>query len=205
MIVLGLTGSIGMGKSTTAQMFRDARIPVHDADACVHKLYEGEAVPVVEALFPGTTADGRVDRARLAQAVLGNDDAMKKLEAAIHPLVQQAKADFLDRARAQGADLAIVDIPLLFETGGDKQVDGVIVVTADPEEQRRRVLGRKGMTEEKFEAILQRQVPDAQKRARADFIIDTGLGFDHARQSVAEIIENVRSVDWQAGKRIVEN
>lgn len=205
MIVLGLTGSIGMGKSTTAQMFRDEGVPVHDADACVHALYEGKAVPVVEALFPGTTKNGAVDRAKLAQAVLGNSDAIKKLEAAIHPMVQAEKLAFIRRAQANNEPLVVLDIPLLFETGGDKQVDGIVVVTASAEEQRRRVLERPDMTEDKLESILKRQTPDSEKRARADFIIDTELGLEHARQRVREIVRAVQSGDWEAADHSVEN
>lgn len=188
MIVLGLTGSIGMGKSTTARMFAEAGIPVHDADATVHELYAGRAAPLIEAAFPGTVVDGVVDRARLAAAVLGDDAAMKRLEAIIHPLVREEKLRFLARHRAAATPLVVLDIPLLFEGGGDRDVDCTLVVTADAEVQRQRVLSRPGMTEDKFRAVLARQMSDAEKRRRADYIIDTGLGMEHARAEVARII-----------------
>ncbi len=188
MIKAGLTGSIGMGKSTTAEMFRDAGIPVYDADATVHALYEGEATPLIEEAFPGTTHNGKVDRALLSKHVVGNADAMKKLETIVHPLVHAKEQEFLRTSQSNGAPIVVLDIPLLFETGGRNRVDIVIVVSANAEEQKRRVLARKGMTEEKFEAILARQVPDREKREKADFIIDTDQGFDHARDQVTKII-----------------
>lgn len=193
MKVYALTGSIGMGKSTTAAMFRDLGIPVHDADAAVHALYAGRAVPVVEALFPGTTRDGVVDRALLSGRVIGNEEAMRKLEEAVHPLVREEEARFLREAKAAGAPFVILDIPLLFEKGGESRVDGVIVVTADAAEQRRRVLARPGMSPEKFEAILARQTPDAQKRARAHFIVTTDNGIEDARRQVEAIAERLRA------------
>lgn len=188
MRIVGLTGSIGMGKSTTAAMFAEAGIPVHDADATVHRLYSGRAAPLVEAAFPGTVVDGVVDRERLGAAVIGNDDAMKRLESIVHPLVRAEEVAFLEQARASGAPFAILDIPLLFETGGDRRVDAVIVVSADAAIQRKRVLERAGMSEARFEAILARQVPDAEKRARADFVIDTGHGMEAARAAVRDVI-----------------
>ncbi|RRH88880.1 dephospho-CoA kinase [Mesorhizobium tamadayense] len=188
MIVLGLTGSIGMGKSTTAKMFTDAGVPVHDSDEAVHRLYAGKAAPLVEAAFPGTTKAGVVDRAKLAERVLGDPAAMKKLEAIIHPLVRADADAFLAGHRAAGAPLAVLDIPLLFETGGRDRVDKVVVVTAPADIQRARVLERPGMSEEKFAAILAKQVPDAEKRRRADFIVDTGQGFEAARAAVKAII-----------------
>jgi dephospho-CoA kinase len=191
MIVLGLTGSIGMGKSTTARMFADEGVPVHDSDATVHKLYKGEAAPVVEGLFPGTTVEGKVDRERLAKAVVGNPDALKKLERAIHPLVRRDADRFVEEHRSKGTPLVVLDIPLLFETGGTWRVDKVLVVTAPAEVQRARVLARPGMTEEKFEKILSRQVPDGEKRRRADFLIDTSHGMDAARQAVRGIIDQL--------------
>jgi dephospho-CoA kinase len=201
MKVLALTGSIGMGKSTTATMFRELGIPVHDADAAVHALYAGQAAPVVEALFPGTTRDGVVDRALLSAQVIGNEAAMRKLEAAIHPMVREEEAAFLRAASASGVPFVILDIPLLFEKGGENRVDGVIVVTADEEEQRRRVLSRTGMSVEKFEAILARQTPDAQKRAKADFLVDTGNGMDAARAQVGQIAARIRSGQWRPRER----
>ena len=189
MIKAGLTGSIGMGKSTTANMFREAGVPVYDADATVHALYEGEATPLIEKAFPGTTKNDKVDRAILGSKVLGNPEAMKKLEAIVHPLVHEKEQDFLKEAKKSGSNLVILDIPLLFETGGKNRVDVIIVVSASEEEQRRRVLAREGMTEEKFEAILARQVPDAEKRKQADFVIDTGKGMQAANDQVKSIIE----------------
>ncbi|TGQ74592.1 MAG: dephospho-CoA kinase [Mesorhizobium sp.] len=188
MIVLGLTGSIGMGKSTTAKMFSDAGVPVHDSDETVHRLYSGKAVPLVEAAFPGTTADGVVDRVKLGARVLGDAAALKQLEAIIHPLVRADADAFLARHRAAGAPIAVLDIPLLFETGGRGRVDKVVVVTASAEIQRERVLARPGMTEEKLASILAKQVPDAEKRRLADFIIDTGEGLEVARAAVGEVI-----------------
>lgn len=191
MIVLGLTGSIGMGKSTTARMFEDFGVPVHDSDEAVHRLYRGKAAPLVEAAFPGTTVDGVVDRAKLADRVLGDRAALKRLEALVHPLVRADATAFLKRHHVAGAPLAVVDIPLLYETGGEERVDQVVVVTAEPRIQRARVLARPGMTEEKFEKILAKQMPDAQKRRLADFVIDSGLGMDAAREAVASIIEQL--------------
>ena len=188
MIVLGLTGSIGMGKSATAKMFAEAGVPVHDSDETVHRLYAGKAAPLVEAAFPGATQAGVVDRVKLAGKVLGDPAALRKLEAIVHPLVRADADAFLAKHRAAGAPIAVLDIPLLFETGGRDRVDKVVVVTASPEIQRERVLARPGMSEEKFASILAKQVPDAEKRRRADFIIDTGLGFDAARKAVGAII-----------------
>ncbi len=193
MIVLGLTGSIGMGKSTTAGFFREAGIPVHDADASVHALYGGKAVEPVGAAFPGVVVDGRIDRAALGAVVLKDADAMKRLEAIVHPLVRSEEQQFLANARKSGADMVVLDIPLLFETGGDARVDGVVVVSCGEVEQRRRVLARPEMTVEKFEVILARQLPDAQKRQRADFTVDSGLGFEAARQQVEAIIAQIRA------------
>lgn len=189
MIVLGLTGSIGMGKSTTAKMFAEAGVPVHDSDEAVHRLYAGKAAPLVEAAFPGTTISGVVDRTELARRVLGDAAALKRLEAIIHPLVRADADAFLARHRAAGAPLAVLDIPLLFETGGRDRVDKVVVVTASDDIQRARVLARQGMSEEKLASILAKQVPDAEKRRLADFIIDTGQGLEAARAKVDAIIK----------------
>ena len=189
MIVLGLTGSIGMGKSTTARMFVEQGVPVHDSDEAVHRLYAGAAAPLVEAAFPGTTRDGVVDRALLAARILGDADAIRRVEAIVHPLVRADADAFLARARASGAPLAVLDIPLLFETSGTGRVDKVVVVTAPAEVQRQRVLARPGMTEEKFRAILARQVPDAEKRRQADFIVDSSQGMEAARDQVRAIID----------------
>jgi dephospho-CoA kinase len=188
MIILGLTGSIGMGKSTTAAMFEAMGVPVNDADAVVHELYRGQAVQPVGDAFPDAIVDGVVDRNRLSALVLGNPAALKRLESIVHPLVRGVETAFLDHHRAAGTPLVVLDIPLLFEVGAEGRVDRVAVVTAPAEVQRDRVLGRPGMTEQKFEAILSKQVPDAEKRARADFVIDTGQGMEPARQAVAHII-----------------
>jgi len=188
MIVLGLTGSIGMGKSATAKLFVEAGVPVHDSDETVHRLYSGKAAPLVEAAFPGTTQAGVVDRVKLAGKVLGDPAALRKLEAIIHPLVRADADAFLAKHRAAGARLAVLDIPLLFETGARSRVDKVVVVTASPDIQRERVLARPGMSEEKFSSILAKQVRDAEKRRQADFIIDTGNGFDAARKAVEAVI-----------------
>jgi dephospho-CoA kinase len=191
MIVLGLTGSIGMGKSATAKMFAEAGVPVHDSDEAVHRLYAGKAAPLIEAAFPGVTVAGVVDRTKLGGKVLGDPAALKRLEAIVHPLVRADADAFLQRQRAAGAPLAVLDIPLLFETGGRDRVDKVVVVSAAPEIQRERVLARPGMSEDKLAAILARQVPDAEKKRLADFVIDTGRGFDAARADVASIIHRL--------------
>jgi dephospho-CoA kinase len=188
MIILGLTGSIGMGKSTTAAMFAAEGVPVNDADAVVHELYRGKAVPLVGAAFPDAIVDGLVDRNRLSASVLGDPAALKRLEAIVHPLVREAETEFLARHRAAGTPLVVLDIPLLFEVGAEGRVDRVAVVSAPADVQRSRVLARPGMTVEKFEAILAKQVPDAEKRARADFVIDTGRGLEPARADVVRII-----------------
>lgn len=189
MLVVALTGSIGMGKSTTSAMFAERGVPVWDADAAVHRIYGpgGAAVAAVEALFPGVTGPDGVDRAALSAHVLGDPDRLRQLETLVHPLVGQDRAGFLAEARAAGAPLALVDVPLLFETGGEAYVDAVIVVSCDAAIQRARVLARPGMTEAKLDAILARQTPDAIKRSRADFVVDTGQGLDHAREQVAAI------------------
>lgn len=184
--ILGLTGSIGMGKSATADMFRRRGVPVHDADAAVHALYRGRAAPLIEKAFPGTVTDGAVDRAKLGAAVLGHSERMKELEAIVHPLVHEEEEAFLQRASTY--PIAVLDIPLLFETGGERRCDAVLVVTAAPEVQWERVLKRPGMTEEKLAAILDKQMPDAEKRRRAHFIIDTGRGFAFAEAQVRAVL-----------------
>lgn len=191
MIRLGLTGSIGMGKSATATMFREAGIPVHDSDAAVHRLYAGAAAPLIEAAFPGTVKDGVVDRALLGAAVLNNDAAMKKLESIIHPLVTETTLTFLATAEKAGHRLVVLDVPLLFEVGRDRDCDAIVVVSADPSVQRERVLARPGMTEAKFQAIVARQIPDSEKRRRAHFVIDTGRGFEAARRAVKDVIRTL--------------
>ena len=188
MRVVGLTGSIGMGKTTTAAMFAARGVPVHDADAAVHALYGGAALAPIEAAFPGITADGRVDRARLAKRVVGDADALARLESIVHPLVRESQDMFLHDKRAAGARLVVVDVPLLFEAGGLDRVDVVVVVTADRETQRARVLARPGMTEEKFQALLARQVPDEEKRRRAHFLVESGRGFEGAERDVGAVL-----------------
>jgi dephospho-CoA kinase len=200
MLILGLTGSIGMGKSTTGKMFAEAGIPVHDSDAAVHRLYEGEAVPLIEAAFPGTTADGRVDREKLAQQVVGKPEAFRTLEGIVHPLVRAAAGRFLREAEAKGARMVVLDIPLLFETGGEGRVDAIVVVSAPPAVQRARVLGRPGMTEERMAAILAKQMPDAEKRRRAHFVVDTSRDFDSARAQVRGIVRAVAAIPGRALK-----
>lgn len=192
MIVLGLTGSAAMGKSTTAKFFAEENVPVFDADAVVHRLYTGDAAPLIEQAFPGVTASGKVDREKLAAQVLGNPDALKKLEALIHPMVRDARAKFLREMRKMDSDIVVFDIPLLFETGADREVDAVVVVTAPAEMQRRRVFERPGMTEEKFAAILARQLSDAEKRKRADFLVDSSRGLEDARKQVRDILHRLR-------------
>ncbi|MGH6859563.1 MAG: dephospho-CoA kinase [Phyllobacterium sp.] len=191
MIVLGLTGSIGMGKSTTAGMFVDAGVPVYSADETVHRLYAGEAVPLIEAAFPGTTAHGKVDRSRLSAAVMGNKSALRKLETIIHPLVRKEENRFRQEALDQGTGLIVLDIPLLFETAAQSRVDKILVVTAPEAVQRKRVLAREGMTPQKLDAILARQMPDAEKRVLADFVIDTSHGVAAAKVEVRRIIDSL--------------
>lgn len=191
MFVIGLTGSLGMGKSTTARFFAEAGVPVHDADAVVHQLYEGAAVAAIEATFPGTATNGKVDRTKLAARVLDDPVAFERLEEIVHPLVQHAEQRLIAEAEARGEKVAVLDIPLLFETGGDARVDAVVVVSAPPEVQRSRVLERPGMSIEKLEAILAKQMPDAEKRRRADFVVDTSQGYDAARAQVREILDTV--------------
>ncbi len=193
MIVLGLTGSIGMGKSTTAKLFAEAGVPVYDADATVHKIYQGEAAPAIEAAFPGTTVNGKVDRNRLSAQVVHDPVAMKRLEQIVHPMLRSHHQKFLQDAEQAGAPVAVIDVPLLFETGGEQRVDAVLVVTTTPEIQRQRILARDNMTHEKLDAILARQLPDAEKRRRADFVVDTSDGLEPVRARIRDILD-------QAGK-----
>jgi dephospho-CoA kinase len=188
MIILGLTGSIGMGKSTTAKLFAQAGVPVYDADATVHKIYEGEAVPAIEAAFPGTTVGGKVDRNRLSAQVVHDPAAMRRLEGIVHPMLGASRQKFLHDAEQSGAPVAVVDVPLLYETGGEKRVDAVVVVTTTPEIQRQRVLARENMSGERLDAILARQLPDAEKRKRADFVVDTSHGLDPVRARIRDIL-----------------
>ena len=188
MIRLGLTGSIGMGKSVTAQMFRDEGIPVHDADQTVHDLYAGPSAELIDEAFPGVLLDGKVDRQRLSARVIHHPEAMAKLEAIIHPLVRLKEEAFLKEAERSGASLVVLDIPLLFETHAQLRVDKILVVTAPVETQRQRVLARPGMSPDKLKTILAKQMPDPQKRAKADYVINTGLGLDKAREEVRKLI-----------------
>ncbi|WP_424363866.1 dephospho-CoA kinase [Methylocystis parvus] len=189
MIRVGLTGSIGMGKSTTAEMFREAGVPVLDSDRIVHDLYRGAAVAPIEAAFPGVTVDGAIDRGRLAERVLRDPASLKKLEDIVHPLVWAARDQFLKDEEEKGTRIVVYDVPLLFETGAEKTVDAIVVVSAPEDVQKARVLARPGMTEEKFAAILAKQVPDAEKRARADFVVHTEKGLDAARAEVQAILD----------------
>jgi dephospho-CoA kinase len=199
MFILGLTGSIGMGKSTTANFFREAGVPVHDSDAAVHRLYEGEAVAPVESAFPGVTVDGRIDRTKLSAQVVGNPDAIKRLEAIVHPLVRATTQRFIAENTARGSRVIVLDIPLLFETGGEKNVGAVVVVSAPADVQRARVLSRPGMTAERLDALLARQMPDAEKRTRAHFVVDSSRSFDSARDQVRGIL---RAIAALPGRRI---
>ncbi len=203
MIVLGLTGSIGMGKSTTTAMFADEGAVVWNADDAVHRLYEagGAAVGPVGDAFPGVVVDGAVDRARLAAALGRNDEAFRRLERIVHPLVAKGRMEDLVQAGRDGVRLVVLDIPLLFETGGDAGVDAVVVITAPAAVQAERVLARSGMTRERFEAILARQMPDAEKRRRADFVIDTGVGLEATRARVCEIVGMVLADGWVRPRR----
>lgn len=191
MRVIGLTGSIGMGKSTTAKLFAEAGVPVYDADATVHRVYASEAAPAIEAAFPGTTENGAVDRVKLSAQVVGNPEAMKRLEAIVHPMLRRYHEAFLVEAEASGAPVAVIDVPLLFETGGDRRVDAVVVVSTAPDVQRQRILARDNMTTDKLDAILSRQMPDAEKRRRADFVVDTTHGLEPVRAAIRDILEAV--------------
>lgn len=200
MKVIGLTGSIGMGKSTTLRLFAEEGCAVWDADAAVHRLYGpgGAAVAPVEALFPGViSSGGGIDRHQLAERLRRDPGGFRELEAIVHPLVRADREGWLEQVRAAGSALAVVDVPLLFETGGDAGVDAVVVVSTSPEEQRRRVLARPGMTEARFEQILARQTPDEDKRARADFVIDTGGTVEEARDQVRVILWRLSTPDWR--------
>ncbi|WP_291868931.1 dephospho-CoA kinase [Bradyrhizobium sp.] len=191
MIVLGLTGSIGMGKSTTAKLFAEAGVPVYDADAAVHQLYEGEAAPAIEAAFPGTAPGGKVDRQKLSARVVHDPAAMKQLEQIVHPMLGASRQKFFRDAEQSGAPVAVVDVPLLYETGGERRVDAVVVVTTSAENQRARIMERGTMTSEALDAILARQLPDAEKRKRADFVVDTSHGLDPVRAQIRDILQQV--------------
>lgn len=192
MKIIGLTGSIGMGKTTTAEMFKKHGVPTIDADQIVHQLYENEAVALIEEAFPGTTDSKTVDREKLSASVIGQPDSFKKLEAIIHPLVRQKQDEFIKSHREQGTDLVLLDIPLLFETGAQSRVDIVVVVTCDPEIQKKRVLARKNMNIDKFNAILKKQLPDTEKRKLADHIVDTSVSFEETEAQVIALLSNLR-------------
>ncbi|MBY6241800.1 dephospho-CoA kinase [Methylosinus sp. Sm6] len=198
MLTIGLTGSIGMGKTTTADMFRAEGVPVYDSDRAVHEIYSGPDAARIEMLFPGTLVDGVVDRAKLAARVLGDPEALRRLEALVHPIVLEKRKAFVEERRRAGDRLVLFDIPLLFETGGDDDVDAIVVVTAPRAVQRERVLARPGMTEEKFAAILAKQIPDEEKRRRADFVVHSDRGPDFAREQVRLILKELRSREAKA-------
>lgn len=195
--VLCLTGSMGMGKSTAARFFAEAGVPVHDSDAVVHALYEGEAVPLIEEAFPGSTAGGKVDRTRLGAMVLGDRAALSRLEAIVHPLVFASREKFLAAAESRGVPVVVLDVPLLFETGADRRCDAVVVVSAPADVQHRRAMERPGMTQEKFAAVLAEQMPDAEKRRRADFILDSSQDFDHTRAQIRDILQRIAKMPPQ--------
>jgi dephospho-CoA kinase len=197
--IVCLTGSLGMGKSRTAQFFAEEGVPVHDSDAVVHALYEGAAAPLIERAFPGATAGGKVDRAKLAAMIVGDAAALARLEAIVHPLVAATRDKFLAQAHAEGAAVVVLDVPLLFETGAQHDCDAVVVVSAPPEVQRQRAMERPGMTEEKFAALVGRQMPDEEKRALADFVVDTSQSFDHARAQIRDILRMVAKMRGRAG------
>jgi dephospho-CoA kinase len=203
--VLCLTGSLGMGKSATAQLFAEAGVPVHDSDGVVHELYQGEAVAAIEQAFPGSTAGGKVDREKLGAMVLEDAAALARLEAIVHPLVGKARQQFIADAQARGVPVVVIDIPLLFEIGGEQRCDAVVVVSAPPEMQRARAFKRPGMTEEKLAAILARQVPDVEKRRRADFIVDTSRDFGHARAQVHDILRVVADLRANRSRQGTDN
>ncbi|WP_454852889.1 dephospho-CoA kinase [Rhizobium binxianense] len=193
MLRIGLTGSIGMGKSTTGKLFADAGVPVNDSDSVVHDLYSGEAAPLVDAAFPGTMKNGSVDRQELGRHLVLDPDGFRRLEAIVHPLVRKREAEFLEKQRAAGAEMVLLDIPLLFETHAEERVDVVVVVSTDPQIQRQRVLARPNMTEEKFNMILSRQVPDAEKRRRADYLVDTSGSIQETREQVENIVADLKA------------
>ncbi len=202
MITLGLTGSIGMGKSATAAMFAEEGCPVYDADAEVHRLYAkgGAAVAPVEAAFPGVEEDGAIDRAKLSARVVGDNEALQRLNGIVWPLLGAARRDFFRKAEEDGVAIVVLDIPLLFETGGERNMDAVVVVSAPADVQRQRVLAREDMSEAKLDAILARQMADAEKRARAHFVVDTSRGFDAARAQVRDIIAALKHPDWRSSR-----
>jgi dephospho-CoA kinase len=202
MLVIGLTGGIGMGKSAAAVHFSRSGIPVFNADSCVHRLYEGDAVPPIEAAFPGVTRNGKVDRALLAAQLTGKPERLKELESIVHPMVVRREIEFLQEQEKKGAVLAVLEIPLLFETGADKRVDVTVVLSAPRHVQRERVLARPGMTVEKLEHLLARQLPDEEKRARADFVVDSGTGLTDMHREIDTLIESLRGRPGRVMERL---
>jgi dephospho-CoA kinase len=202
MLVIGLTGSIGMGKSAAAAHFRARGVPVCDADAEVHRLYEGEAVPAIAAAFPGAVREGKVDRGLLAQEVAGSPQKLKQLETIVHPMVVRAEVDFLRAQEKRGAALAVLEIPLLFETDARSRVDVSVVVSAPEEVQRARVLARPGMAPAKLEALLKRQLSDAEKRARADYVVDTGTSHADMERQIDKILDSLRGREGRVMERL---
>jgi dephospho-CoA kinase len=202
MLVIGLTGGIGMGKSAAAEHFARRGVPVFSADAYVHRLYEGEAVGPIEAAFPGVTHGGRVDRKLLAEQVASSPERLKVLEGIVHPMVVKAEIDFLREQEKKGAALAVLEIPLLFETGAEARVDVTIVLSAPAEAQRKRVIERVGMTEEKFAGLVARQLPDADKRTRADFIVDSGTSLADMRGEIDRLIESLHNREGRVMERL---
>jgi dephospho-CoA kinase len=202
MLVIGLTGSIGMGKTTAAALFAARGVPVFDADAEVHRLYAGEGVAAIEAVFPGAIREGRVDRSLLAKEIAASPEKLRALEAIVHPMVARAEIAFLREAEASGADFAVLEIPLLFETDAHARVDVSVVVSAPEHVQRTRVLKREGMSEEKLAHLVKRQLPDAEKRARADFVVDSGASLDNMRDQVDTILDSLRGREGRVMERL---
>jgi dephospho-CoA kinase len=198
MLIIGLTGSIGMGKTAIADYFAGQGIPVLDADSIVHRLYEGEAVLHIEHIFPGTTANGKVDRAKLSQAVMRMPNGFQRLEAIVHPLVVHEKWEFVNNCHAAEKPMCVIDTPLLFEAGGEELVDVIVVASAPEDVQTERVMQRPGMTPEKLDAIMARQLPDAEKRKRADFVIETGGPWEETQQQLDELLESLKNCDGDA-------
>jgi dephospho-CoA kinase len=205
MLVIGLTGGIGMGKSAAAERFAEHGIPVFNADLCVHRLYEGEAVAAIESAFPGVAKDGRIDRKTLSETIAGSPDRLLRLERIVHPLVVAAELDFLRAAEKDGAPLAVLEIPLLFETGADSRVDVTVVMSAPQDVQRARVLSRPGMTADKLEHLLARQLPDAERVARADYVVDSGLGLADMRIEIDKLVESLKNREGRVMARLRRN
>lgn len=202
MLVIGLTGGIGMGKSAAAEHFARAGISVFNADAHVHRLYEGEAVEAIEAEFPGVTREGRIDRKLLSEQVAGSPERLRQLERIVHPMVVEAEIEFLRAQERKGAQLAVLEIPLLFETGAETRVDVTVVLSAPHHVQRERVLARPGMTVDKLEHLLARQLPDAEKRARADFVVESGTGLADMQAKIDTLIESLRGREGRVMERL---